>query len=422
MTRIFISHSHSDEAIAQKLFDFLIAAFPEFREEDILCTSDPNSGLSFDSNTISDQLKRNLKGAGALVGLITTDSLRSPWIPFEIGAFWPTEKTIVLILGPGLTPETLSGPLKGWHSICIENDRAFEQLNQVINQLEEKLDIRQNVKRSRRDRCLRDFITQFRAWESRLAASEVSQLEQAHFIEDLGNGLTLDMLAIPGGNFLMGTEDEEIERLVREYGDEWFTHEKPQHEVTVQPFFMGKYTITQAQYQQVMGRNPSNFKGYGRPVENVSWNEAVEFCKRLSKLTGKKYRLPTEAEWEYACRAGTTEPYHFGETIIDRLVNYRDRVRETTFVGQFLPNAFGLYDMHGNVWEWCQDDWHNNYEVAPKDGSAWLSDNKDGAKVLRGGSWLNEPRYCRSAYRIRYDPDNSNDRYGFRVACGGART
>ena len=181
MARIFISHSHSDEAIAYKLFDFLISAL-KLDEEDIIFTSDPNSGLSFSSNTISDQLKRNLKGADALVVLITTDSLRSPWIPFEIGSFWPAEKTIVLILGPGLTPEKLPGPFKSWLSICIENDQAFEQFNQVINQLEKKLDIRQNVSRLRRDRYLSEFITRFRTWESRLPASDGSQQKE---IEEL---------------------------------------------------------------------------------------------------------------------------------------------------------------------------------------------------------------------------------------------
>ena len=175
MTRIFISHSHADEEIAYKFFDFLICVFPELRDKDILCTSDPNSGLSFDSNTISDQLKRNLKGAEALVALITTDSLQSPWIPFEIGSFWTTEKSIVLILGPDLTPDKLPGPLKGWLSIRIEDEQAFEQVNAFVNQLEVKLGIRQNVNRLRRDRNLEEFLTRFRAWKSKLPKPDLSQ-------------------------------------------------------------------------------------------------------------------------------------------------------------------------------------------------------------------------------------------------------
>ena len=182
---------------------------------------------------------------------------------------------------------------------------------------------------------------------------------------------------------------------------------------------MGKYPITQAQYQRVMGKNPSNFKGDERPVEQVSWNDAVEFCQRLSKQTGKEYRLPSEAEWEYACRAGTTTAYYFGDTITGKLANYA--ASGTTAVGKYPPNAFGLYDMHGNVWEWCQDNWHDNYKNAPNDGSAWLS-GESSINVIRGGSWNVNPRYCRSAGRDRFNPDDTDYDDGFRVACGGART
>jgi formylglycine-generating enzyme required for sulfatase activity len=158
--------------------------------------------------------------------------------------------------------------------------------------------------------------------------------------------------------------------------------EGPQHRVTIQSFWMGKYPITQRQWQAVMGENPSYFKGDNRPVENVSWEDVVAFCQRLSEKTGKTYRLPSEAEWEYACRAGTTTPFYFGETITTDLVNYHGEYpyaaapegvyrEETTEVGIFPPNAFGLYDMHGNVWEWCADPWHDNYNGAPTDGSVW---------------------------------------------------
>jgi formylglycine-generating enzyme required for sulfatase activity len=238
------------------------------------------------------------------------------------------------------------------------------------------------------------------------------------------------MISIPGGNFMMGTEEEEIERLVKKFDWEYFRAEKPQHEVTVQTFFMGKYPITQAQYQQVMNENPSKFKGDDRPVEMVSWDDAVEFCQRLSKQTGKEYRLPTEAEWEYACRAGTTTAFHFGETITDKLANYNasqiyagepkgEYREETILVGSFPPNAFGLYDMHGNVWEWCEDDWHKNYEGAPNDGSAWLSE-KSSSKVIRGGSWFGDPSFCRSAYYS--NPGFRSSFIGLRVVCVAPRT
>ena len=265
-------------------------------------------------------------------------------------------------------------------------------------------------------------------------------LQAKYFVEDLGNGVTLEMVQIPGGTFTMGSPEREKVRLDRE---------SPQHTVTVQPFFMGKYVVTQEQYEVIMGKNPSHLKNettnslFGkknrnknRPVERVSWYDAVEFCARLSKATEKEYRLPSEAEWEYACRAGTTTPFYFGETITTELVNYNGTYtyasepkgkyrRETTDVGIFPPNAFGLYDMHGNVWEWCADPWHNNYEGAPKDGMVWLENGDDNRSPLRGGSWINYPKFCRSAYRdyyLRAERDVIVNFIGFRVACAFGRT
>ena len=236
-------------------------------------------------------------------------------------------------------------------------------------------------------------------------------------IEDLGNGIQLEMVYIPGGSFLMGSPETEAER------DD---SEGPQHKVTLQPFYMSKYPITQQQYQAIMGNNPSYFKGENCPVEQVSWNDATEFCQKLSKKIGGTYSLPSESQWEYACRAGTTTPFYFGETITPDLVNYDGEYvygnaakglyrRETTSVGQFPPNAFGLYDMHGNVLEWCTDQWHQNYDNAPTDGSAWLNGYKN-LLPLRGGTWVLSPVLCRSAFRnyiIRRD--DCYDYIGFRV-------
>ena len=208
---------------------------------------------------------------------------------------------------------------------------------------------------------------------------------------------------------------------------------------------MGKYPVTQAQWQAVMGKNPSYFKGYfkgaSRPVEKVRWNDATEFCWKLSQRTGKKYSLPSESQWEYACRAGTTTPFYFGETITSELANYHgystyadepkgEYRKETTDVGIFPPNAFGLYDMHGNVWEWCADDSHWDYNGAPTDGSVWLDGNNNHS-LLRGGSWLDNPNRCRSAYRLNLnwrgnlcfaDRDDLRSIIGFRIVCGGGRT
>jgi formylglycine-generating enzyme required for sulfatase activity len=240
-----------------------------------------------------------------------------------------------------------------------------------------------------------------------------------YFTQDLGNGVTLNMVAIPGGTFQMGSNEAEAEQ--------------PIHTVTVAPFYMGKYPVTQAQYEAIIGSNPSYFKGSERPVECVSWHDAVNFCHRLSEKVGYSYRLPCEAEWEYACRAGTMTPFHFGATLTTDLANYDGDKSyaegpnglsrgETTSVGIFPPNALGIYDMHGNVCEWCADHWHKKYEVAPIQGSAWLSTNNNDNRLLRGGSWINYPRYCRSASRKSFTPDDRNDIFGFRVVCSAPRT
>ncbi|MEG3955702.1 formylglycine-generating enzyme family protein [Microcoleus sp. herbarium2] len=238
------------------------------------------------------------------------------------------------------------------------------------------------------------------------------------FPEDLGNGVMLEMVYISGGTFIMGSPV--TEKLIDDFA-------RPQHEVTVPAFYAGKYPITQAQWQAVMGNQPSYFKSEKLPVEQVSWNDAVELCSKLSQKTGKKYRLLSEAEWEYACRAGTTTPFHFGETITFNLANYKQnefcRVpkspvnrRKTTNVGSFPPNAFGLYDMHGNVCEWCSDRRHSSYIDAPSDGSSWETGTDDN-RVLRGGSWEDEAPYCRSMSRYWYLAGEGHRYWGFRVAC-----
>jgi formylglycine-generating enzyme required for sulfatase activity len=238
------------------------------------------------------------------------------------------------------------------------------------------------------------------------------------FPEDLGNGVVLEMVYIPGGTFMMGSPATE------KYS---FDRERPQHQVTVQTFHAGKYPITQKQWQAVMGNKPSWFEGEKLPVETVSWKKAVEFCAKLSQKTGKKYRLLSEAEWEYACRAGTITPFYFGETITFNVGNYNGNEpyhsgqsgvnrQRTTNVGSFPPNAFGLYDMHGNVCEWCSDRRHNDYSDAPSDGSSWETGTDD-YRVLRGGSWGYSAGYCRSTNRYWYLSSLGSKYWGFRVAC-----
>ncbi|MDY7003814.1 MAG: formylglycine-generating enzyme family protein [Cyanobacteriota bacterium] len=258
----------------------------------------------------------------------------------------------------------------------------------------------------------------------------------------------LEMVLIPNGTFTMGAPESEEGSSSRE---------RPQHNVTISAFLMGRYPVTQEQWRAIASRtdlkvnldlkiDPSDFKEsyqgidrWQRPVEQVNWYEAVEFCERLSKLTEKNYRLPSEAEWEYACRAGTTTPFHFGETITTDLANYQgtdgekgkwsgsyaegpkgEYREQTTPVGYFdVVNSFGLSDMHGNVWEWCADEWHDNYENAPTDGKPWLNGD-DSRSPLRGGSWDVYPNYCRSAIRsLNSRRDSHYNNIGFRIVCSG---
>ena len=282
------------------------------------------------------------------------------------------------------------------------------------------------------------------------------------FVEQI-DGLELTMLQIPAGSFLMGSPEAEAE-------EGRIDAEGPQHRVEIGEFLMGQTPITQAQWRVVAGwqppdgeswgrelkLNPSYFQGgykrksdkFGlfngeantdqRPVEPVSWKDAIEFCKRLSKRTGQNYSLPSDAQWEYACRAGSATSFHFGEAISPELANYsgdeiyghgpKGKYRgQTTPVGMFPANAWGLEDMHGNVWEWCLNQWHPNYEGAPIDGSAWVDADTKRADVdkddrfvcglLRGGCWSDRSRNCRSAYRNHPRPGFVGLSVGLRVVC-----
>jgi formylglycine-generating enzyme required for sulfatase activity len=249
---------------------------------------------------------------------------------------------------------------------------------------------------------------------------------------DLGNGVTMKLVLIPAGTFTMGSPATEPGRS---------PDEGPQHEVTIsKPFYMGIYTVTQMQYEQVMGANPSQYKGAGNPVEMVSWDDATEFCKKLSQKTGKKVRLPTEAQWEYACRAGTTTAYNTGATLSPGEAECYFPGSSATPgiwqkftawvgsffrapkqipggpkpVGSFKPNGLGLYDMHGNVWQWCAD-WYGDdyYANSPKTDPAGAESGS--LRVLRGGGWSFNPGKCRSAYRFRYVPVVRSGIIGFRV-------
>lgn len=222
-------------------------------------------------------------------------------------------------------------------------------------------------------------------------------------------GITIDMVAVQGGTYNMGCTGEQ--------GSDCYDSEKPAHRVTVSDFYMGKYEVTQAQWKAVMGSNPSYFKGDNLPVENVSWNDAQEFIRKLNQLTGKKYRLPTEAEWEYAARGGLqSKGYKYsGSNSLGSVGWYTDNSGSKTHpVGGKAPNELGIYDMSGNVWEWCSDRWHGNYDGAPADGSSWESGSSS-FRVHRGGGWSGYARFCRVSSRINSSPGSRSIILGFRL-------
>jgi formylglycine-generating enzyme required for sulfatase activity len=257
-----------------------------------------------------------------------------------------------------------------------------------------------------------------------------TRLQNKCFKEDLGEGVTLEIVSIPGGTFLMGSAEDEK-------GTE--PQEQPQNQVTVAPFYLGKYPVTQTQWRVVAAfpkvkydllTNPSEFKGENRPIDSISYLDALEFCYRLSQKTGKPYRLPTEAEWEYACRAETTTPFHFGGTITTDFANYNGNFtygaepkgknrQQTTEVGYFQSaNAFGLYDMHGNIGEWCQS------KYLPYEGGAEFINSRNdywidfrNCRVLRGGTWIGSASGCRSAARGCAEMEYRFSWVGMRVAC-----
>lgn len=236
------------------------------------------------------------------------------------------------------------------------------------------------------------------------------------YVENLANNVTLEMVRIPEGRFNMGSRS-----------NQGFVDEQPQHNVGISSFYMGKYPVTQEQWKAVMDWTPPfRCEGAKRPVDRVSWVDAQKFCDQISRLSQHKYRLPSEAEWEYACRAGTSTPFYCGDTITTEHANY---VGDHTFrfepkgvyrhiateVGTFPANAYGLFDMHGNVWEWCADVWYDDYSGAPIDGSS--RENKSVSyRVLRGGCWHDPPNLCRSAARLKQPYNEQEDFLSFRVA------
>lgn len=262
---------------------------------------------------------------------------------------------------------------------------------------------------------------------SRINKNSISK-KSKYFQEKLDENVSIEMIYIPNGSFIMGSTNNELGRE---------KDESPQQKIRIKSFYMSKFPITQAQWRIVatfpqinrnLNPNPSCFKGDKLPVEKVSWYDATEFCQRLSKYTNRTYLLPTEAQWEYACRGGTTTPFYFGEMITTDLANYDGRQgygtkptgkydKKTSPVDSFTPNPFGLYDLHGNVWEWCEDHYSPSYKSKSTDGTAYYSNMMSSPRLVRGGSWSLNPTYCRSGKRSSYAPDSNYNFLGFRIIC-----
>ncbi len=276
-----------------------------------------------------------------------------------------------------------------------------------------------------------------------------------YYTEDI-NGVALEMVEIPSGSFLMGTTEAGADQVKKEYQRNAYSAdvaskesrwEVPQHTVSVPTFYIGKFEVTQAQWRAVckLPRVSKDLvcdlsdlphgseivhltsKGDSLPAQQVSWEDAIEFCERLARASGRRYRLPTEAEWEYAARGGTTTAFYFGDTITPELVNYdgnypygsapKGTARQTTTaVGSLgYPNAFGLYDMHGNVMEWCMDAWHDSYDGAPSNGTSWETAGDTRRRILRGGSHYHDANHSRAAMRVPCPQDVRSPSTGFRV-------
>jgi formylglycine-generating enzyme required for sulfatase activity len=439
---VFISYSKQDK----ELRDGLLAHLRILEGEEIITWHDRQilPGTRWD-----EEIRARLNDADIILLLISADFLNTDYckeveIPEALRRQESGEATVMPVIlrqcGWKYTPlasiqayPEKAKPIKSWSDIDEAYTNVVDGVYLAATEIKKRRSQQAQLEEAERKQRPTETLEFEVATITKGGLSEKPKVNRIRkrakcYVEDLGNNIFLDMVAIPGNSFSMGSTED--------------SSEQPVHKVQVAPFFMGRYSITQAQWRVVTGLpkvkidlkpDPSRFKGNDRPVEWVSWWEAVEFCDRLSNKTNRIYRLPSEAEWEYACRAGTTTPFHFGEILITDLANHRctetynsspeGQYREqTTPVGSLgVANAFGLYDMHGNVWEWCADHWHENYyNGAPTDGSAWLTAEQSGGRLLRGGSWNDFPLYCRSAFRSYNDPDDRDNAIGFRVVCGFA--
>lgn len=370
--------------------------------------------LDFDSNTLDVVFRKKAKVSDSLAGVLTdmvrhhyshryatgTDALNA--LQTAMGEASPPK----LAMTPEPEAKSRKGLKGAWASFWAGWEDAREEESEPPSP---------NVAKQR---MIQFEVVTVSTWGDIIHREK---REAQTYDESLAKKVVLPLVNIPAGSFTIGSPTSEVGRQ---------DNEESQRLVKVPAFWMGQYAVTQAQYQAVMGENPSHFKDPNRPVEQVSWHQAAKFCQKLSKRTGLNYRLPSEAEWEYACRAGTITPFHFGPTLTPKLANYNGRYtygispcgeyrQETIKVGQCPPNSFGLYDMHGNIREWCADPWHDTHQSTPTDKQDWTQADEANRYVLRGGSWSYVPELCRSASRDWGRPSLTRNDVGFRVVCDG---
>lgn len=439
--RIFISYAREDQGRAREIHQRLVERGykPWLDEEDLLPGQDFRLVIE-KSLTSSDFVIICLSKSS-----VAKRSFFQREIKYALDKLQEMRPEDIFVIPARLDDCQMPDELKNRHWVNLFEDRGWEKLFKAIEiesrnrgNLPEHTVSSQTTPDFRRDQQIFQFTTA--QLDERGDVIERKPGQARGLVEDLGGGAKIEMIELAGGEFWMGSTDaeaqtafNEVKRYFKGTQQKWYTAETPRHRVAVSSFLMGKHPVTQAQWMEVMGNLPEipdNLRGDEHPVVMVSWEEADAFCQELSRRTKRKYRLPTEAEWEYACRAGTTSPFAFGQNINPEIVNYAGSHpygsapkgiyrQKTVPVGSLgVANAFGLCDMHGNVWEWCSD-WYDSgyYEECRKQGVA-IDPQGPGAgsfRVLRGGGWSSSAVYCRSAFRHYVAPGNRYGSVGFRL-------
>ena len=389
MTDIFISYARADRKKVRPFAEAL-----EEKGNHVWWDLRIRSGSSFDR-----VIEQALEEARCVIVIWSHNSVESGWVRAEAGD--GLERDILVSIA---IEQELRLPLRfrNVHTdllLDLAVDRAPSTFNKIVE------DIEALIGRPKPESAPTKAEVKQKTGEIRPKEKELTEHQKASI-----NSIGVEFVLIQAGSFTMG-------------GNTGRDIEKPPHEVKIlQSFYLQTTQITQGQWEKVMNDNPSEFKDCGAkcPVERVSWDYTQKFIKKLNDIENTdKYRLPSEAEWEYACRAGTTTEFSFGDDA-GQLGEYawfsKNSDDKTHPVGGRKPNPWGLYDMHGNVWEWVADDWHIGYNGAPADGSAWIDKQRGTGRVIRGGGWYDDARSCGSATRLGTTPDDRITDIGFRIA------